>query len=259
MEILLTNDDGIDSMALLPTLKELSKVGNVNCVVPAKEQSWKGKSITRRVKKIEKKQIKIEKYDVITLDALPADCANYGIYNLENKPDLVISGANLGHNLGISNFYSSGTIGAALEGHFSGIKSIAISVPYESGEKLKAEGFENSLFGISELCDKFYNNKNDDFRFCNLNIPYNLGTKKYIATEMPRYHYGQLFIDKNELVKPKRYEKLSYPKKHIYSENTDVGAINKKWVSINIFDDDLKPVGLNVLNNWIAKEKLGIL
>ena len=87
MEILLTNDDGVDSVALLPTLNELSKIGNVSCVVPSKEQSWKGKSLTRRVKNIEKKLQKIDNYDVVTLDALPADCANYGIYNLENKPD----------------------------------------------------------------------------------------------------------------------------------------------------------------------------
>lgn len=256
MEILLTNDDGIDSVALLPTLKELSKIGNVSCVVPSKEQSWKGKSLTRRVKNIEKKLQKIDNYDVVTLDALPADCANYGIYNLENKPDLVISGANLGHNLGISNFHSSGTIGAALEGYFSGIKSIAISIPYERGEDLSEEGFTNSLFQLSELCEKFYNNENNSFRFCNINIPYNLKDKKYIATKMANYHYGQLFIDKNNLIEPKRYEKLSYPKKNIYPENTDVGAINKKLVSINIFDDNLEPTDLNMLNNWIKKEKL---
>ena len=256
MEILLTNDDGVDSVALLPTLKELSKIGNVSCVVPSKEQSWKGKSLTRRVKNIDKNLITIGDYEVITLDALPADCANYGIYNLENKPDLVISGANLGHNLGISNFHSSGTIGAALEGYFSDIKSVAISIPYERGEELSGEGFTNSLFQVSELCEKFYYNNNNNFRFCNINIPYNVKFKKYIATEMAKYHYGQLFIDKNNLVKPKRYETLSYPEKNIYPQNTDVGAVNEKMISINIFDNNLKPIDLNVLNNWIEKEKL---
>ncbi len=76
-------------MALLPTLKRIIKSRKWN-LKPAKEQSWK-KIDYKKSEKIEKKQIKIEKYDVITLDALPADCANYGIYNLENKPDLVIS------------------------------------------------------------------------------------------------------------------------------------------------------------------------
>ena len=57
------------------------------------------------------------------------DCVNFGIYTImaNQKPDLVISGQNMGHNMGIGYVFSSGTIGAGLEANIAGVPSITIS------------------------------------------------------------------------------------------------------------------------------------
>ncbi|MYK50837.1 MAG: hypothetical protein F4032_03615, partial [Gemmatimonadetes bacterium] len=59
----------------------------------------------------------------------PADCANFGIYHLFDggKPDLVISGINMGSNSGLSFTLSSGTVGAALEANIAGLPGVALS------------------------------------------------------------------------------------------------------------------------------------
>ena len=59
----------------------------------------------------------------------PADCANFGIYHVFDggKPDLVISGINMGSNAGLSFTLSSGTVGAALEANIAGLPGVALS------------------------------------------------------------------------------------------------------------------------------------
>jgi 5'-nucleotidase len=124
---LLTNDDGLES-PLLPFLMEaLHGLGHVVTLVPKHEQSWRGKSITR-IERLNLEEITINDLPVYTLDGTPADCANLGIYHLfEAKPDLVISGINVGDNTGHGFLWSSGTVGACFEANIAGLPAMAIS------------------------------------------------------------------------------------------------------------------------------------
>jgi 5'-nucleotidase len=125
--ILLTNDDGIDSPALVPFARALSDLGTVRVVVPDRERSWVGKAITRS------DPIRVEKVDfdggeAWTCTGYPADAVQIGIHGLfDEPPSLVVSGINVGYNHGAAFLMSSGTIGAAVEGWVSGIPSIAVS------------------------------------------------------------------------------------------------------------------------------------
>lgn len=126
-DLLLTNDDGYQSAGYLPLLRELSKHFTVTAVAPDREKSWIGKAITTR-KQIPVTIVKKDDYEIFTLDATPADCVQIGMYNiLPHKPDLVVSGINLGENAGTARILSSGTIGAAMEAAFEGIRAIASS------------------------------------------------------------------------------------------------------------------------------------
>jgi 5'-nucleotidase len=122
-----TNDDGVDSPALVPLLRALSDVRPVRAVVPDRERSWIGKAITRfdeiRVSKIERGG-----FEIHVAGGFPADCTQLGVHSLfGEKPDMVVSGVNIGLNNGLAFFLSSGTVGAAAEGWIAGIPAIAFS------------------------------------------------------------------------------------------------------------------------------------
>lgn len=125
--ILLTNDDGVDSPALVPFARALARVADVRVCVPDQERSWVGKAITRhgeiRVALEERGGV-----EITTCTGYPADAAQLGIHHLfDPAPDLVVSGINLGLNHGAAFLLSSGTVGAAIEGWISGVPAIAFS------------------------------------------------------------------------------------------------------------------------------------
>ena len=127
MHILLTNDDSHASPLFRFAIDILKPLGQVTIVVPKEEQSWTGKSMTR-FKPLILDEIRL--YDDIAycLDGTPADCANVGVYHTcEPRPDVVVSGINIGVNAGLSFFFSSGTIGACLEANIAGVPAIALS------------------------------------------------------------------------------------------------------------------------------------
>ena len=101
MRILLTNDDSHDSPLFHYTIEALSLIGDVDIVVPATEQSWKGKAMTRVG------GLKVEDIDLFgtlgkSVTGTPADCVNLAIHNLlEHRPDVVVSGTNIGKNVGV--------------------------------------------------------------------------------------------------------------------------------------------------------------
>ena len=126
--ILVTNDDGVDSPALLPLVHELRALGPLHVAVPASERSWIGKAISRW-DEIAVRRVVREGVEIAAVDGFPADCTNLGVHSLFGEPpELVVSGVNVGLNIGLGFFLSSGTIGAAMEGWIAGIPAIALSV-----------------------------------------------------------------------------------------------------------------------------------
>jgi 5'-nucleotidase len=125
--ILVTNDDGYDSPSLVPLIRALSRLGRVRAVVPDRERSWIGKAITRW------EDVRVERADrddceIWRTSGCPADCTQLGVHALfGDKPDLVVSGINLGFNHGLAFFMSSGTVGGAVEGWIAGLPAIAVS------------------------------------------------------------------------------------------------------------------------------------
>jgi 5'-nucleotidase len=126
--ILVTNDDGVDSPALVPLVREIAKLAPVRVAVPSRERSWIGKAISRWdelvVARVEREGI-----EIFAVDGFPADCTNLAAHSLfDAPPELVVSGVNVGLNIGLGFFLSSGTVGAAMEGWIAGIPAIALSV-----------------------------------------------------------------------------------------------------------------------------------
>ena len=124
MNILVTNDDGINAPGILALADALSTVGKVGVVAPDRERSAVGHALTLhhplRATPLDN--------DRFAIDGTPTDCVNLGIHTLlPFKPDLVVSGINRGANLGDDITYS-GTVSAALEATLMGIPAFAISL-----------------------------------------------------------------------------------------------------------------------------------
>jgi 5'-nucleotidase len=129
MKILVSNDDGIFSPGILALAKAMCDIADeVIVVAPDVEQSAVGHGITVR-RPLRYKQTSLDLPDnahCYRVDGTPADCVVLGVSN-EGKPDLVVSGINLGSNLGYDVTHS-GTVAAALEGTTLSIPSIAFSL-----------------------------------------------------------------------------------------------------------------------------------
>jgi 5'-nucleotidase len=169
MRILLTNDDGIYAPGLRALRLELQKIGTVEVVAPATEQSATGHSVTLN-NPIVVQEIYDEKMARIgwAVEGRPADCVKLALRELLGyKPDLIVSGLNAGSNAGINVLYS-GTVAAAIEGAFFGITSIACSLEYTKPRPLD---FNTGAGLARQIVEQIINKKPAPGALFNVNIP----------------------------------------------------------------------------------------
>jgi 5'-nucleotidase len=126
LDVLLTNDDGFDAVGIRTVRDALVAAGHrVTIVAPLENRSGSGMSVTTSGA--------IDYYrqeeGVWAVDGTPADAVTLGLVHVlrERPPDLVISGANFGHNVG-ADVGASGTVGAAVTATRAGVPAIALSV-----------------------------------------------------------------------------------------------------------------------------------
>jgi len=128
MRILLTNDDGIYAKGIEALYETLAQLHDVTVVAPETEQSAVGHAITflnpLRVKSVHRNG----HFFGYALDGTPADCVKIAIAELlRPPPEIVVSGINMGANVGVNVIYS-GTVSAATEAAVMGVPSIAVSI-----------------------------------------------------------------------------------------------------------------------------------
>jgi 5'-nucleotidase len=128
MRILIANDDGIYSPGIAALAKVAKKFGEVRVVAPDVEQSSMGHAVTHsRPLTYKKSPIEFPGIEAYRVNGTPADCVALGTH-LWNNTDVVLSGINMGPNLG-NGMWHSGTLAAAKQAVLLGIKGIALSTP----------------------------------------------------------------------------------------------------------------------------------
>ena len=140
MRMLVTNDDGVYAPGLWALVGELSHIVQVVVVAPDREQSGVGTSVTlHQPLRVTRAKSPIARVKAYSVEGTPADSVilALGMFAREGV-DLVLAGINEGPNLG-NDVFISGTVGAALQGYFYGLPSLAISVA----------GLENPHFDVS--------------------------------------------------------------------------------------------------------------
>ncbi len=128
LNILITNDDGIESGGIIRLAQTAKEFGNVWVVAPAEQRSAASHSITlRHSLELHPHTFPVEGIKAYSCTGTPADCVRVGCRNiLPDKPDVVISGINYGYNIA-SDIQYSATAGAAFEAEFQGYLAIALS------------------------------------------------------------------------------------------------------------------------------------
>ncbi|MGX5689687.1 5'/3'-nucleotidase SurE [Arcticibacter tournemirensis] len=128
MRILITNDDGIYSPGIAALARIALRFGEVRVVAPDVEQSSMGHAVTHsRPLSYKKSPIEFDGIEAYRVNGTPADCVALGTH-LWTKTDVVLSGINMGPNLG-NGMWHSGTLAAAKQAVLLGIKGIALSTP----------------------------------------------------------------------------------------------------------------------------------
>lgn len=130
-QILLTNDDGIQSPGLWAAAAALSDLGYVTVTAPRDQCTGMGRSLPNTSDGIiheQRVQVNGQEWSVFAVGGSPAQAVLHGIYDvMKRTPELVVSGINYGENVA-SGVTISGTVGAALEAASLGIPSLAISL-----------------------------------------------------------------------------------------------------------------------------------
>jgi 5'-nucleotidase len=130
-QILLTNDDGIQSPGLWAAAEALSELGFVTVAAPREQSSGMGRSLPSTsdgIIQTEVLRVRGKEWTVYAVGGSPAQAVLHGILEImPQQPDLVVSGINYGENVG-TGVTISGTIGATLEAASHGIPGLAASL-----------------------------------------------------------------------------------------------------------------------------------
>ena len=140
MRILITNDDGVNTLGIRLLAQWAKKLGEVTVVAPKVEQSGKSHAI-EFVKPVEVKRVPfIDGIEAYSMDSTPADCVRFGFVGLNRTYDLVLSGINKGINVGADLVYS-GTVGAIFEAARFNVPAIAFSA-FPDGQERASNYFD---------------------------------------------------------------------------------------------------------------------
>ena len=236
MHILLTNDDGIHAPGLWAIYQALRPEHQVEVVAPESEQSAVGHAISLlnplRVKKVRKNG----SFFGWAVSGTPADCVKIAMAEvLPRRPDMVISGINLGSNVGINVLYS-GTVSAATEAAIMGIRSMAVSL-----STYKEPDFGVAARFAARLAPEVLEMNLPEGVCLNVNVP-----------SLPENQIkGVLLTRQEDGVLVERYEQRVDPRENIYywlagvntkrelEPGTDFWAVENGYISITPIHHDL--------------------
>jgi 5'-nucleotidase len=162
VRILISNDDGIYSPGIAALAAVAKKFGEVRVVAPDVERSSAGHSITASAP-LSYKRTPLDGIEGWRVNGTPADCVTLGLNRWENV-DVVLSGVNLGSNLGNS-IWHSGTLAAAKQAALLGMRGIALSTPSTDTEP----DFEVLKPWVARVLDLLLPAK--DLKLVNVNLP----------------------------------------------------------------------------------------
>jgi len=229
MKILITNDDGIYSPGIAALAKIALRFGEVRIVAPDVEQSSMGHAITHsRPLSYKKSPITFEGIAAFRVNGTPADCVALGLHMYPDT-EIVLSGINMGPNLGNS-MWHSGTLAAAKQAVLLGIKGVALSTPVGKTEP----NFDQIALSVEETLHLLL--KDTELGLYNVNFPPAPKGIKWTRQSV-RLYDGNVVPGEDPMGR-KHYWITVSPLERA-EENTDRWAVENDFVSITPLRLDL--------------------
>src|SRR6267154_2053118 len=180
MRILLSNDDGYFAPGIAILAETLSALASVTVVAPERDRSGASNSLTLD----RPLSVRTSGNGFRFVNGTPTDCVHLAVTGLlDEMPDMIISGINLGANMGDDTIYS-GTVAAATEGYLLGIPSLASALASKAGRH-----FETAASVVVEMVQRHRERPLGKW-LLNVNVPdiaqYEL--KGYRITRLGRRH-----------------------------------------------------------------------
>ena len=260
MKILVTNDDGVNAPGLWKMADALKGLGEVVVAAPDRDQSGIGTAMTllEVVKSREIASPPVEGIRTYAVEGTPADCVILAAESLEPGGfDIVLSGINEGSNLGLD-MLTSGTVGAAFQGYFRGIHSIAMSVASLTNVK-----YDAAASAAASLVESIAARKDLPPLFLNVNLP-NTGADGIRGAAITKVG-PRLYLENVE--RGSNGRRTYYWIKHNrlvsqpVGEDTDIWAVRNSRIAITalnrVFEPDFDAPDLQPLADGVASA-LGI-
>jgi 5'-nucleotidase len=244
MRILITNDDGVYSPGIAALAQVASRFGEVRVVAPDVEMSSASHSITAS-RPVTMKRTPIPGLDAYRVNGTPGDCVMLGT-TLWEKVDLVLSGINIGTNLGNA-LWHSGTLAAAKQAALLGLRGIAFSAPATDREQPDFEALKpwaatvlRALLEGPQLC------------LVNVNFPAS-SPRGTVWTRQSMRHYDGKVVPGEDPMGREHYWFTVIPVEAT-EEGTDRWAIEQGYVSMTPLRLDLtdheKLVEVRKVESW---------
>lgn len=251
-QILVTNDDGVLAPGLAVLAHELRKLGKVSILAP--DRNWSGGG---HVKTLDR-ALRVKPFRLADgsaafgSDGAPSDCVALGVLGyFKEKIDLVVSGINVGANLGHDVTYS-GTVTAAMEAVIMGVPGVAVSLELPDNY-LGDMDYQPAAQAAGEVVQRVLSNGLPPGILLNVNVPY-LPAEQIKGTMMTRQgmrvYHGRLDERVDPRGKPYYWIGGDAPT-GVPERGTDVGALAQGYVSVTPLMLDLTAYrALSDLNNW---------
>jgi 5'-nucleotidase len=253
--ILVINDDGIKSIGLSTLVKQLKKLGDVIVVTPGDERSGVGKAISIGQVNIAEASFG-DGIRAYATSGTPADSFLIAVNKiLKQMPDLLVSGINIGPNLGIDDVLTSGTVGAAFEAAIHKVPAIAVSYCLS---KITAKMVDKRKVSVNDLdlaAALAYKSAKHvlesgmppEVDIISINVPEKADSKKVKLTSLCYDGYGDIHTEVKDGYRIKSWALRHYPDGVL---GTDLYAIKTdKCVSVT-------PIKLEFLHNTQALKDL---
>ncbi|MFC2048782.1 5'/3'-nucleotidase SurE [Elusimicrobiota bacterium] len=242
--ILITNDDGIHAPALAVLKKLLAHYGEVIVSAPEVPMNAKSSAITLN----EPVRINKVRLGEFSVTGTPVDSARIGVLELmDDKVDLVVSGINMGANLGDDINYS-GTVAAAREAASLGVLSIASSLV--TG---RHQNFRQAADYTIKVVEQILDNGLPERTFLNLNVP-DLPDGEVNGIRISRTGiriYDRRIFRKKDPQGRDYYWLLGEKLDGCMAESTDFESIAKGYASLTALTMDYTEYSVNKeLENW---------
>ncbi|WP_428771486.1 5'/3'-nucleotidase SurE [Vibrio sp.] len=250
LNILISNDDGVHAVGIRTMANVLQDIANVTIVAPDRNRSGASNSLTLE-QPLRVNQIEPQIYSV---QGTPTDCVHFALNELmkNDLPDLVLSGINHGANLGDDVLYS-GTVAAAMEGHFLGVQAMAFSL---NGK----QHFDTAAAICRQLVEQHLRRPVPTNRLLNINIP-DVSQQQLAGIQVTRLgarHHAEDMIRQKD---PRGHDIywLGPPgREQDAGEGTDFCAIEQGYVSITPLQVDLTAhESIITMDHWLKDKQDG--